>query len=269
MNIVIGFYDFLKDIWNNKRILWELSKNDFKAKYASSLLGTVWAFIQPLMTILVFWFVYEVGFRTPPMKDVPFIIWLLPAYLVWAYFSESLTAVTNSLLEYSYLVRKVNFRVSIIPLVKIISVSIVHIVFILFIFFMNALYKIPISIYNLQVIYYFVCTTILLIGLGWLLAAIAPFVTDTVNIVNVIIQIGFWATPIIWDPDNMSKVVQLILKINPMFYICRGYRDSFVDQIWFWERGYTNVYFWIIVTIVFIIGAITFKKLRPHFADVL
>lgn len=269
MNSIKGFIIFLKDIYANKRMLWELAKNDFKARYASSLLGTVWAFIQPLMTIFIFWFVYEIGFRAAPMKDVPFIIWLLPAFLVWSYFSETLMATTNCLIEYSYLVRKVNFRVSIIPLVKIISVSIIHIAFIGFIFIMNAIYNIEFSIYNLQVIYYFFCTIILLVGLGWLLAAIAPFVSDTMNVINIIIQIGFWATPIIWDPDSMSTTVQFILKFNPMFYICRGYRDSFIDKVWFWERGYTNIGFWAIVIVIFIVGAITFKRLRPHFADVL
>lgn len=269
MNYLQNFSSFISDIVKHRRVLWGLAKNDFKARFASSFLGILWAFIQPLVTILVFWFVYQVGFKTSPMNNVPFIIWFIPAYLVWSFFSESLISATNCLREYGYLVRKVNFRVSMIPLVKIISSTFVHIVFIGFIFFMCFVYSIPASIYNLQVIYYFICTIILLVGLGWLLSSITIFMPDMSNIVNVFIQIGFWATPIFWSPDKMSTKVQMVLKLNPMFYICRGYRDCFVDHVWFWDRGLTNLNFWAITAVLFVLGAIVFRRLRPHFADLL
>ncbi len=264
-----GFLNFILDSFENRQTIWALAKNDFRARFLTSFLGVIWAFIQPLVTILVFWFVFQVGFKNPPVSNVPFIVWFTPAYLVWAYFTECLNATTNCLNEYSFLVKKVNFRVSIIPLVKIISSSIVHIAFIALIIVMLLYYKVGFDLCNIQVIYYFLCTVILVMALGWLLSAIAVFSGDISNIVNVFIQIGFWITPIFWSPDNMSRTVQSILKINPMFYICRGYRDTFIDHIWFWQRGYTNLYFWVITTSLFFIGALVFKRLRPHFADVL
>ncbi len=269
MSMIRGFSNFLLDIIKNKQVLWALAKNDFKSRFLTSFLGIVWAFAQPLVTILVFWFVFQVGFKSAPINEVPFIVWFTPAFLIWSYFTEGLNASTNSLKEYSYLVKKVNFRVSMIPLVKIISSSFVHIAFIGLIFFMVWYYDIDFALYNFQVIYYFACTVILLVGLGWLLSSIAAFTGDVPNIVNVFIQIGFWMTPIFWSPDTMSPMVQQVLKLNPMFYICRGYRDAFIDHVWFWQRGYTNLYFWVTTLILFVAGALVFKRLRPHFADVL
>ena len=260
-------YWFIKDIVTNKKMLFALAKNDLKAKFAASFLGVIWAFIQPLVTILVFWVVFQLGFRNPPVDDVPFILWFIPAYLVWTFFTESLLASTNCLMEYSYLVKKVNFRVSIIPIVKVLSSLFVHLGFILFIYFMYGVYRIPVSIYNVQIIYYLFCTLALLIGLAWLLAALAPFIKDTSNIVNFIIQIGFWMTPIFWDPAQMDPVIKLFLQFNPMYYICQGYRDCFIYQEWFWERGAINLYFWILTIGIFVIGVVTFKRLRPYFAD--
>ena len=112
---------FVKDIFQQKGMLLALASNDLRAKFAASFLGVIWAFIQPLVTILVFWFVFQLGFRNPPVDDVPFILWFIPAYLVWTFFTEGLLAASNCLMEYSYLVKKVNFRVSIIPLVKVLS----------------------------------------------------------------------------------------------------------------------------------------------------
>ncbi len=270
MNTLRGFFVFIMDILYHRRTLWKLAKNDFKARHLTSFLGVIWGFVQPLVTILVFWFVFEVGFRSAPVSDVPFIVWFVPAYLSWNFFAECVNSSSNSLREYSYLVKKVNFRVSMIPIVKVISSTFVHIAFIGFIVLMMLFYGVGMSIYNLQVIYYFLATVILLVGLAWLLSSVSVFAGDVGNIVNVIIQIGFWMTPIFWSIDTMSPTVINILKyINPMFYIVRGYRDSFIDKVWFWEYPMDTIYFWGITLVVFMLGAITFKKLRPHFADVL
>lgn len=258
---------FLRDIFDSRVMLFALAKNDLKSKYADSFLGILWAFIQPLITILVLWAVFQMGFRAAPVSDVPFILWYIPAFLVWNFFTEALLATTYCLSEYSYLVRKVNFRVSIIPVVKIISSFYVHIGFILFIAIMYLIYRIQPSIYWIQVFYYLFCTIMLLLGLGWLCAAISPFVKDVTSIVNVFVQIGFWATPIFWSPDNMEPAFRTVLKLNPMYYICEGYRDCFIYHQWFWQRGRIGIYFWVVTVGIFILGTITFKRLRPYFAD--
>lgn len=266
---ISNFLYFFRDIYLERNILWELAKNDLKSRFASSMLGGMWAFVQPLITLLIMWFVFQVGFKNPPVNDVPFIIWIAPAYLSWNFFSETLLSGTNCLMEYSYLVKKVNFRVSLIPVVKIISSAIIHVGFIGIILILLLICDVPWSVYNLQVLYYFLCTCFLLLGLCWLLSALAPFLKDVVNIVNVITQIGFWATPIFWSPENMDEWVQVILRVNPMFYICRGYRDCFIDHIWFWERDSMAGLFWGVSVVSLVAGAYVFKKLRPQFADVL
>lgn len=268
-NVLTDFMHFLSDIFRERSVLLGLAKNDVRAKFASSLLGSIWAFIQPLVTLLVFWFVFQVGFKNPPVSDIPFIVWFSPAYLVWTFFSEALMSGTSSLTEYSYLVRKVNFRVSIIPLVKICSSTFIHFFFIGFIMLLMVVYGIPFSLYNLQIIYYLASVLFLLVGLNWLLSAMAPFLKDVVNIVGVLIQIGFWLTPIFWTTDGMSEIVKNLLKLNPMYYICQGYRDTFIDQVWFWQRGSEGIIFWIEACAVFVAGAYLFHKLRPQFADVL
>ena len=83
------------------------------------------------------------------------------------------------------------------------------------------------------------------------------------------LQIGLWATPIIWSyviiPDNY----QWIVKLNPVFYIIEGYRDSFINKQWFFEQPVLTAYFWCVTLGMLCIGNIVFKKMRPHFADVL
>ena len=90
--MVKSFLSFVKDIIRERKLIFELAKNDFKAKYAGSFLGVVWAFVQPLVTVLVMWFVFEKGFRSKPVDDVPFILWFVPAYIPWIFFSDMLAS---------------------------------------------------------------------------------------------------------------------------------------------------------------------------------
>ena len=252
-----------------KSLVGRLSINDFVAKFSTSLLGSVWAFALPLVNILVFWFVFQVGLRNGDVDDVPFIVWYVPAYLIWNFFQEALMSATNSIREYSYLVKKVYFPIATIPVIKIASSLIVHVVFIAFIIILNCVYHIAPSVYYLQAIYYVLCTIILSMGMGWLFSSISVIVPDVANIVNIFMQLGFWATPIIWNPNSISRRILTILKINPMFYVTEGYRQTFLYRRWFWQEPMYTIYFWILTVVVLAVGYRTFSRMQHRFADYL
>lgn len=262
---------FFKELLGNRKLIFNLAKNDFKTKYAGSYLGIIWAFIQPVITVLVYWFVFEIGLRQTGNSDVPFVLWLIAGLVPWFFFSDALNGGTNSLLEYNYLVKKVVFKISVLPIVKILSAFFVNVFFILFTMVIYACYgKYP-DLYYLQIIYYIICVFMLVLGLSYLTSAVVIFFRDLTQIINIILQIGVWMTPIMWNIDTMglSSKITFILKLNPMFYVVQGYRDVLINKIWFWEHGTMTIYFWSFTLISFILGAIVFKRLKIHFADVL
>ena len=83
------------------KLIMRLAKNDFKARYSATLLGIIWAFVQPLMTVLVFWFVFQMGFKSAPVKNMPYMLWFIVAYVPWIYFSDVLNFGVNSLNDYN------------------------------------------------------------------------------------------------------------------------------------------------------------------------
>ncbi|HBF6645845.1 TPA: ABC transporter permease [Clostridioides difficile] len=259
----------VKELYRNRDLILNLSKNDFKTKYAGSYLGIFWAFVQPVVIVLIYWFVFQVGFKAAPVKDFPFILWLIAGIVPWFFFQEALINSTNSLLEYSYLVKKVVFKISILPLVKIISALYVHIFFICFALASYCIYGIYPNIYIIQILYYSFCTMFLALGISYITASIIPFFKDLSQIISIFLQIGMWATPIMWSYNIMPTKYQWFLKLNPMYYIVEGYRDTLVNNVWFWERYNQTLYFWSISIIIFFVGIILFKKLKPHFSDVL
>ena len=262
--------ELLKELYRNRTLIWSLSKNDFKTKYAGSYLGIFWAFVNPIVTILIYWFVFEFGLKaTSPINNIPFVLWFIAGIVPWFFFSDALSNATNSFLEYSYLVKKVVFKISVIPIVKIISASLIHLVFITFIIVVYMAYgKFP-NIYTFQLIYYSFGTFVLSLAISYATSSIILFFKDLGQIVSISLQIGMWMTPIMWSYTIIPQNLQWIAKLNPMYYIVEGYRDTLINGVWFWQRYNQTAYFWVFVLGTFLLGAIIFKKLKPHFSDVL
>ena len=264
--------NIFRELWKNKDLVWKLGKNDFKTKYAGSYFGILWAFVQPMVTILIYIFIFQFGFRVMDTPNgYPYALWLIAGIIPWFFFSEGVINATNCLLEYSYLVKKVVFKISVLPLVKILSALFVHLFFIVFsvvVYFLMG--KTPI-IQMIQLGYYTICAICLITALAYFTCSIVPFFRDFGTIINILMQVGMWACPIMWDMStfHMPEKIVFLLKLNPMFYVVQGYRDSFMDGIWFWERPGMTLYFWVITVLLGIVGFPVFRRLRVHFSDVL
>lgn len=263
--------EFPVQIYHSKTLILQLAKNDFKTKYAGSYLGMVWAFIQPVITVLVYWFVFGVGLRSGDIMEVPFVLWLIAGIVPWFFFSDAWSGGTNALIEYQYLVKKVVFQIDILPLVKVFSAMFVHAFFVLFTIILYACYGYWPDLYTLQIVYYSFCVFVLALGLSYITSAVVGFFKDLSQIIGIVLQVGVWMTPIMWNIDGMGLPTWLttVLKMNPMYYIVAGYRNSFIAKQWFWEDSTLTMYFWAFVLFILGLGALVFKKLKVHFADVL
>jgi lipopolysaccharide transport system permease protein/teichoic acid transport system permease protein len=268
-SLIVNFALFLQTIYRHRAMLWAMTKQDLKSVYLGSYLGFVWSFIHPIIISLVLWVVFQMGFKTGPVLDAPFVLWLLCGLYPWFFFSEALINATNSVRQYDFLVKKMVFRVSFLPLIKIISSLLIHLFFILVILcFMAAYARIP-HIHFIQIVYYLFCQIILLTGIGWLTSAINVFLKDTAQFITVLLSIGFWAMPILWDLSMIPDRFRILIKLNPVFYIINGYRETFLYHVWFWHHWQWTLYFWSVTGLLFVIGALIFNRLRIHFADVL
>lgn len=259
-----------RELWHNKKLILNLAKNDFKTRFAGSYFGIFWAFVNPVVTILLYWFVFTVGFRNPGTEaDYPFVLWLIGGLIPWFLFSESLTNGTNALLEYTYLVKKVVFRISVLPVVKVLAASFVHFFFLVVMVVIYWVMGYPPTLYLLQVFYYLICIWALVIGLVYATSAIVLFFRDLSQIINIFMQVFMWMTPIMWNESMLNGPLSLIYKLNPMYYVVRGYRESFLLHVWFTKHWASGLYFWGVVILLFVVGTTIFQRLRPHFADVL
>lgn len=262
-----------KEIIRKRKLIGDLAKADFRKRFVGSYFGIVWMFVQPMVTVLIYFFIFQVGFKSvPPVPGVPYVLWLIPGIVPWFFFSEALNCETGCLQEYSYLVKKVVFQVEFLPIIKLISCLLVHGFFVLIMLIAFACYgRIPMMTW-IQILYYSFAASMLALGIGFFTCAINAFFKDMAQIVSICLQFGMWLTPIMYHEsmfaDKAPWVVNL-LKINPFYYVVAGYRDSMLTGNWFWERPKLTLYFWAVMVIVGLAGLKVFKKLRPHLSDVL
>lgn len=264
-----SFFYFIRLIYLQKNLIFLMAKREVANQYVGSLLGFTWTFVQPVVMILVFWVVFSVGFRVQPKNDVPFVVWLTAGMAIWFVFADIINGSSGLILSHSHLIKKTLFHSQILPIIKVVSSLITHTVFILVLLGLIFIQGMPFSFYYFQSLYYIFGMSVLALGISWIVSSLNVFLKDVGQIVAVALQVGFWATPIFWDIQIMPKGFQAIFKLNPMFYIVQGYRESFIYFLPFWKHPFQTIYFWILAITVFVIGALIFKKLKLQFPDVL
>ncbi len=264
-----GFWNFIKTLFQRRFLIVEMAKRDIATQHVGSMLGFFWTFINPMIMIFIFWLVFSVGLRIKPKHDIPFVVWFAAGLSIWNTFNEIINKSTNAIIGNAHLVKKVVFPLSILPVVKLVGSFVTHLVFVVVLACLILIYRMPVSIYWLQAIYYFGAMGVLALGLSWITSSVNIFARDTGQIVHLLLFFGMYLTPIFWDMNIMPPKVQFFLKLNPMFYIVQGYRDSFIEFVPFWHHPTLTLYFWSVASLVFGLGAIIFLRLRPHFADVL
>lgn len=256
-------------ILSKKRAIFELAKREFQSRNKNTYLGIVWGYIQPLTYIFLLVLVFSVGLRSNPGGDVPFAVYLISGMIAWQFFAATLSTLTGVVKSYSFLVKKGDFSLGILHIATILSALAPHLILLVVAAIVGWFYGLSPGFYTIQLLYYLAAMFFLLLGLGWITSSTSIFIQDVTNLVSIVIQFGFWFTPIIWNISMIPGKYRWIVKLNPMCYIVYGYRDSIIYKIPFWEKPYETLYFWFITAVVLFIGAVIFRKLKPHFGEVI
>ena len=245
----------------------ELVRRDIQSRYMGTLLGFFWATVAPVVTVLIFWFVFQVGFKSLPVDNVSFSVWLTVGIVPWFYIVDALQGGTRSITSSSYLVQKMTVSTLAIPVSKVISPMVVHLIFVLLAIILCVFYEIYPRRYWLQSIYYFIAMSVIVLGIVMVTSALVVFIKDVEQIVAMTVQFGFWLTPIFWSVSFLPEDYRFFIELNPFHYIVQGYRDSFLGEVWFWQRPKLTLYFWGVSAVFLSGGYFIFSRLEPHFTE--
>lgn len=263
--------DIIKDHIAYIQQIFKLAKADLVKTYRGAALGWAWAIIKPAVTIFVYWFAFEIGLRAG--KDVngfPFFLWLIAGVMPWFYMNDMLTAGTDTIRKYSYLVTKMKFPVSTIPTFVSISKFIVHLILITIMILIFILMGYTPNIYMIQLPFYMILMFIFFTIWSLFASLLSSMSKDFGNLVKSMVTAVFWLSGILWNPESIKiEWIKQILMINPVTFLTNGFRNCFINQVWFFEQPKRLLYFVILTIILLTLTIWAYKKLRKEIPDVL
>jgi len=252
----------IKGIWQFKYLIYNLVLRDLKVKYKGSTLGFLWSLLNPLLMLVV----YTVAFKyVMKFKVENFTVFLFSALMPWTFLSSALSMGSVSITENSNLVKKVYFPREVLPL----SVVLVN----LFHFFLTFVVLIPALIFfdiypNFTFLFLLVLIfiqTLFVLGLVLIFSALNVYYRDTRHFLEVMLQLWFWVTPIIWSIDLIPEKFRYLTYLNPFTPFVTAYRDVILRNTMPSLLTVTAVI--VLGILVFLLGAAVFQKKQRRFAE--
>ncbi|MCP5159592.1 MAG: ABC transporter permease [Gammaproteobacteria bacterium] len=246
---------------------------ELREQYAGSLLGVVWSLLQPVLFILLYWWVFAAVMRIrfpegTTLAETPFIAFLLSALLPWFAFQEGLNRAANAIVSRRDIVCKVHFPSLIFPLAAATAAFVVHIGSYCLFLAVFALWRggLPLStlgavmaLLSLQ----FITTA----GLGLLLASFTVYLRDTTQVLGVLLMALFYTAPVLYPLTLAPEPYRGWMYLNPFTAFAEGYHDAILAGAW--PKSMTLLGLALFAGIMLVLGLASFRRLEPGFADVL
>ena len=256
----------LSDVWQYRELLYFLTKRDLQIRYKQSFFGIAWAIAQPLTYVLIFTFVFSRGANVPSEAGVPYPVLALAATIPWLFFSQSVTGAAAGLVGESNLLTKVYFPRLVLPVARSISFLLDLVLAFVVLSVMIAVTDVTPSrgIFLLPAFIFLAFVTA--IGVGIFFGALNVKYRDVAVVVPLIVQLWFFATPVIYPSSIISPHMQTYLSVNPMVSVINGVRWGFCSTP---APSLLNVSVSVASALVFlVVGLIYFRKTERFFADV-
>jgi lipopolysaccharide transport system permease protein len=238
---------------------------DVKVRYAQSILGVGWAIIQPVFSMIVFTIVFgklaKIG-----SDGVPYSIFTYSALVPWTYFSTSLTESTGSLIASANMLTKVYFPRLIIPLTPVLSKLVDFGIALILLFAMMVWFKIPPTIYALTLPLLVTLMMFTAAGIGMWLTALAIQYRDVKYGMSFGVRLLMYAAPVVYPLTLIPENYRLFYGLNPMVGVIEGFRAALLGtRPMPWDLLALGC---ITASMIFIAGALYFRRLERFFADV-
>lgn len=261
--------NYWKDIFRYRELFYILSWRDIKVRYKQTTLGVLWAVIRPLLTMLVFTFVFGRVAKMDVHSNVPYSIIVFAGLLPWQFFSNALTESSNSLIGNERLITKVYFPRLIIPASSVITSFIDFLIsfVILLLLFLVYGYLPPVEIFIMPV--FWVMAFLASFGPGLWLTAMNVKYRDFRYIIPFLVQFGLFISPVGYSSNQIPAEWQWLYALNPMVGVIDGFRWCIVDGT---PNPLVSFPFYISlgVTVFFVWLAIwQFRKMEKNFADLI
>lgn len=255
----------LKEIYNYRELLKTNVKKDIRGKYKGSVLGILWSFLNPLLQVVVYWIVFPYLFRAASIDN--YLLYLVTGIIPWTFFTTVVNGGTMAMKANAGIIKKVYFPREILLISQILS-GIVNfliscVIIVIFCFLTGAGLSYHIIFLPILVLIQSAFT----LGIIFILSSLNVYIQDIEYIVQFILNMAFYGTPILYQLDMFSNagILLKIIALNPMTILINGYRDIFYYHNWPQTKPLLAVA--VLSLVLVVIGYAVFKRLEKGFAE--
>ena len=275
MRILINF---CKKIFQNSYMVRSIVRRELETRYIGSMMGFFWAFLHPIIMTLMYSLIFSHFLKIKiqrlgegALPPVNFSVWLLAALLPWTLFSETVNRNCYIILGNESLITKAVFPSEILPLTTLLANIVNHLIGLGILFVFMWITGTPTDYMLITLPLYFILLFLFTLGISWMVAALNVYLRDIGQILQALLQIWFFMSPIIYQTKLIPKPFDFYMRINPFYFIVEGYRDAIISDYSHGARWSTPYLFYIVIMCfgTFIAGGLIFRKLKAGFADVL
>jgi lipopolysaccharide transport system permease protein len=252
----------LKELYDYRNLIWQLAWSEFKLRYKNSILGYFWSLLEPMLMLLVLYVIFSNLMR---VQVKYYQLFLLLGIILWNFLSRATTIGMFSIVGKPGMVKKIYFPRDIFVISSCVTALLMTIfeslIFIMFMVF----FRVSVSINLMYIPLILSCLFIISLGLSLALSALNVFYRDVQFIWQVLLQIGFYATPILYTIDIFPQNLQRFILLNPIARILNSARDTIIYSS---PAKTEDLLFMVLSSIVFLlVGYIIFSRFEPEFAE--
>ncbi len=254
--------NIFKELYNYRELLKTNVKKEIRGKYKGSWLGIIWTFLNPLLMLAVYAFVFPYILRV----DVEnYTIFMIVALIPWNFFTNAVISGTSCININGMILKKVYFPREIIPLSvtisQLINFLITCLIMFIFILFSGVGFSIHFLLFPVLVLIQFLLT----LGINFFLSSVTVFIHDIAHFVQIAMTLGFYATPVVYLSTMLPAKFQWAMKVNPMAVLVEAYRAVLYNHT---MPDIVLLTIWGVLSVVILIaGYLIFKKLEKSFVE--
>jgi len=256
--------------WRSIAVWLELARNlavrDVETRYKHSFLGLYWAVINPLLTAVIFTFVFQVIFHASS-KPIPYVVFLLCNLTFWNFFANSVSSATGSITGSAALLAKLYFPRVVLPtasvFARLIDFTFSAIVLVVFIL----IYHVPVHWTAIWVVPVLLLQILFTLGIAYLVSGMNVLLRDVAQLIGLVLMIWMYLSPVMYPLTGQPNAIQIVLLMNPMGALLQACQDllfvgHLTHPIVLWVAGTWSLF-------VLLGGIAVFKRIEPSFAEVM
>ncbi len=254
--------NIFKKIYNYRELLKTNVKKEIRGRYKNSFLGILWSFLNPLLQLLVYSVIFGALLAG---GDETYPIYICVALIPWTYFTTAISQAAFTVIGNSDIIKKVYFPREILPISVVTSGAVNFVISTIIILAFVIFSGVGLSWYIVLYPFILLIQYILLLGIGFIVSSVTVYFRDLEHIIGVVLMAAFYATPIVYNIQQLPHALQVLVNLNPMTHLINGYRDIF------YYHQMPNMKMLLILLgisiVLTIVGYFIFKKLQKGFAE--